>query len=648
MRHSFPAVGALVLAAGSAVAQDSAPLRLDEIIVGGGLTPIEAERYGRAVTVVTGQDLQERQIRHAAEALRALPGVAVSQSGGTGTFTQVRIRGAEGNHTLVLVDGVEVSNPASGEYDFANLLTDDIARIEVLRGPQSSVFGSNAIGGVINIITEGAAEPGFAGNAEAELGTQQSGGGRLSLRYGGERGQVSVSAARRVTDGYDISGSGGEDDGDANTTLNARGAFFVNDDITLGATLRYVHRTSDYDQSNWGAATIDDLVTDGDLETEVRDFFGSAFATIDAVEGRFRSEVTFYSGTMDTVDTDQGAATSDTTATRSRLAYRGTVALDGFDVDSSAQILSFLVEGKEETFRNNEPSLVFDSAMLDEQRRRLYGYVLEYRGSFLDDAFTLQATGRHDDNDGDFANTDTWSVGLSYLLPNATTRFHASAGTGVQNPTMYEQFGYNPGTWIGNPDLEPEESIGWDIGVEQRFLGDRAVVNATYFRSELTNEISSTYDPATGESTPYNEDGTSDRNGVEVSAEFAFDNGLTLGADFTWLDATDPDGAVEVRRPKNELGLRAYYRLPDDRTLLGADLRYVNGNWDFDYTTPSFGADRVELDDYTLVNVTAQHQLSDRLLLTARIDNLFDEQYQEILGYDAPGRTFYAGVAANF
>ena len=647
MKHALLAFGATLMAAAPAFAQDSEPFQLDEIIIGGGLTPIEAQRFGRAVTVVTGDDLKERQFRHAGDALRGLPGVAVSQSGGTGGVTTVRLRGTEANQTLVLIDGVEVSNPSTGAYDFANLLTDDIERIEILRGPQSSVFGSNAVGGVINIVTRNATEPGFSGTANLELGTQASGGGSLALRYANDISRLSFSAARRVTDGYDVSGDG-EDDGDDNTTLNAKGEVDLGENVTVGATLRQVHRESDYDTFNFGAATVEDLVTDGDLTTEVDDFFGSAFATADTFEGRFRHELSYSRGIMDSQDSDAGTPTSDTTSTRTRLAYRGSLALDGADVVSAGQVLSLLIEGKEETFQNNDADLVFDPAMLDEQTRKLYGYVLEYRGSFFDDALSLQATARHDDNDGYFADTDTWSVGLSYLLPNQTTRLHASAGTAVTDPTMYEQFGYNPGTWVGNPDLEPESSQGWDIGVEQRFLDDRVVVDVTYFESELTDEISSTYDYATGQSTPFNEDGTSDRHGIELSAEVDFNNGLTMGLDYTWLEATDPDGEVEVRRPQNELGLRAAYQFPNEKTQIGADLVYVSGTWDFDYTTPSFGVDRLELDDYTVVNLTAQHRVNDALTLTARVNNLFDEDYEEMLGYLAPPRTVYVGLNASF
>ncbi|SDK27725.1 vitamin B12 transporter [Aliiruegeria lutimaris] len=647
MKTSLLAFGATLLAAGSAFAQDSEPFQLDEIIVGAGLTPVEASRYGRAVSVVTAEDLEERQIRHVAQALRALPGVSVSPSGGPASSTVVRMRGTESNHSLVLVDGIDVSDPTTGAFDFGDMLADDIERIEVLRGPQSSIYGSNAIGGVINIVTRKATEPGFHGSANAELGTEQTAGGGMALRYSDERTRLSFSAARRVSEGYDVSGSDGERDGYAKTALNARGEFDLNDMAMIGFSLRHTENSSEYDAFNWGAASREDLVTDADYEADSTDTFGSVFATLDAWDGRFRSEITYSRGKLDSQDWLDGDATADYTTTRTRLSYRGSVSLDGAEVQSSAQVASLLIERKEETFENNDADLVYDDAMLGERSRELIGYVLEYRGSFLDDALTVQATGRYDDNDA-FEDASTWSLGLSYALPNGLTRLHASAGTGVQNPTMYEQFGYNPGMWIGNEALEPEKSRGWDVGIEQRFLNDALVVDLTYFRSEVTDEISTAYDVATGISTAYNEDGTSDRKGVELSADYTFGNGFTLGGDFTWLDATDPDGGIEVRRPERELALRASYLLPNDQTLLGADLRHVSGLWDFDYTTPSFGEDRVKLDDFTVVNVTAQHRFNDRVTLTARIDNLLDEEYEEIYGYAAPGRKFYAGLKASF
>ncbi|ODR95237.1 hypothetical protein AUC70_05950 [Methyloceanibacter stevinii] len=636
----------------SARAQDFEPFQLDAIIVGGGLTPIEAERYGRSVTVVESKDLQEQQIRHTSEGLRALPGVEVSQTGGVGGLTQVRIRGSEGNHTLVLIDGIKVADPTSGEYDFANMLSDGIERVEVLRGPQSSIFGSNAIGGVVNVITKTATEPGFHAYGEGELGSEESIGGNLSLNYANDYARLTVSGAQRNTDGYNFSGGPSDGaDGNAIGTLNARAEFDVNDDIVIGTTFRRIDRNSEYDQFNYGAATVADLVTDANLETDVTNNFASAYATMDAWNKRFRSEFFFGLADIDTIDIDNGAKTFDTTSTRQQLHYRGTVALDNADVESANHLVSTQIESEYETFKNNDAQLVYSPSQLQKESRQLYGYVLEYRGSFFDDNLTIQATGRHDEND-DFEDTDTWSVGLSYLLPNQTSRLHTSAGTAVQNPTFYEQFGYDPATFIGNPNLTPEESIGYDIGLEQRLWQDRVVLDVTYFHSDLTDEISTIYDPVTFASTPINEDGTSERQGLEVSAEMRLDNGIRLGVDYTYLDAHDPDGEIEVRRPRNEVGVRAFYQLPNDKTLIGAQLRAVADNFDFDYTAAGIvdpsNPERIQLKDYALLNLTAQHELLPNVTVTGRIDNLFDTGYSEVLGYAGRGRVFFAGLQGTF
>ncbi|MDA7949600.1 MAG: TonB-dependent receptor [Hyphomicrobiaceae bacterium] len=659
MNRSLVAFSATLLAAGCAFpqfagAQDTTPFQLGTIIVGGGLTPIEAERYGRSVTVVEAEDLERLQTRQAADALRALPGVEVNRTGGVGALTQVRIRGSEGNHTLVLVDGVKVGNPTSGEFDFANMLADDIDRIEVLRGPQSSIFGSNAIGGVINIITKNAEEPGFHVSGDGEVGSEDSKGGRLSLRYANDYARLTLSGAQRNTDGYNVSGGPNSGaDGNEIGTVNARAEFDLSSNITIGTTFRHTHRVTEFDQFNFAAPTVADLVTDADLQADVTNNFASAYATVDAWGGRFRSKFFLGLADIDSVNTNTNVKTFDTTSTRQQLSYRGTLALDGADVDNARHVVSALVESEYETFENNDANIVFSPTQLEKQSRQLYGYVLEYRGSFFNEALTVQATGRHDKND-DFEDTNTWSAGLSYLFPNETSRLHASAGTAVQNPTFFEQFGFDPGTFRGNPNLTPEESIGFDVGLEQRFMNDKAVIDVTYFQSELTNEISTVFDPSTGDLTPFNEDGESDRRGLEVSAEVHLNNALTLGVDYTYLHAKDPDGQTEVRRPKHEVGLRAFYRLPNNKTLLGANTRVIADNFDLDFTAASVGpfgalpARRVKLTDYAVVDLTAQHELVDGVALTGRIENLFDTAYSEVLGYAGRGRVFFAGLKGKF
>ncbi len=649
MRKLTLAAAAACLGAGAAQAQEwtDAPLQLDPIIVSGGLTPVPAQEFGRAVSVITADDLARSQTQYVADALRALPGVAVSRTGGVGGQTQVRIRGAEGNHTVVLIDGVEASAPENGEFDFGGLLTADIARIEVLRGPQSAVYGSNAIGGVISITTKEAETEGMSYDASAEAGTDGTVGGLLAARLLTDRANLSLSVAARDVGGYDISGTdGGEDDGDDNVTVNARGSFQATDALTLGGTLRYVDRTSDYDGFFFGAATPDELVYDADMEHLRSEFFGSAFATLDAFGGRMSNELRFNYSDMDDKNRTDGADTSNTTSGRTALRYLGTVAIDAETIAAANHTLSFGIERIEESFENNDASLVFDPSQMDKQSRELTSVIGEYRGVFFSD-LSVQANVRYDHND-DFDDVTTWSLAASYVMPNETTRLHASAGTGSQNPTLFEQFGFIPGQWVGNPDLKPESSRGWDLGVEQTFLEGRAVIDITWFQDRLTDEISSTFDPVTFESTPYNEDGTSDRQGVEFAGTWAATSALSLGLNYTWLDATDPDGAQEVRRPGQEIALLVDYAVPNGRTNLNLEVRRVIDNVDLDFTAPSFGAERVDLDDYTLVNVAAEHQLTDSVTLTGRIENLFDADYEELDGYATPGITAFIGLRSVF
>jgi vitamin B12 transporter len=637
------ALAAGLLPAAAARAQDV--IELAEIVAVGGLTPVLITDYGRAYAVVTAEEIEARQLAHVADALRALPGVSVNRAGAYGNLTQVRLRGAEGNHTLVLIDGVEVSAPENGEYDFSGLLAADIARIEVLRGPQSSLWGGNAIGGVISITTKGAEAEGLALEAGAEGGGDGTAAGDIALRGGDGRASWSLSAARRITGGFDASGdAGGDRDGDRNTTANLKGSYRLTDTITLGATLRRTERTGDYDDFVFGAADSAGLVVDAPLAHERDETFGSVFVTAESFGGRMQSELRLGFADQDDRNTDAGVRTTDTTGTRTTLRLQSTVALDAATIAEASQTLTGALEWKRETFRANDPALVFDPSQLIEQSRELKAVVLEYRGKA--GPVDLQLGLRHDDNDR-FEDATSWSLGLAWDLGGGA-RLHASAGTGVQNPTLYDQFGFIPGQFVGNPALEPEKSRGWDLGLTQELWGGRATVDVTYFEDRLTNEITTVFDPVTFEATPVNQAGTSRRKGLEVAADVALTDAVDLGLSYTYLDARDPDGTREARRPMHELGVDLGWRLPDGRTEVGAGVQHVAGLTDFDFTSASFGTAKIPLPDYTLVNLSVRHALNDRVELTGRIENLFDARYQEVDGYATQGLTAYVGLRSRW
>ncbi len=624
------------------------PVLLPEIVVSGGLTPIAAPSYGRAYSVVTAEDLERRQTVYVADALRALPGVSVNRSGGAGGITQVRIRGAEGSHTLVLIDGVEANATENGEYDFGGLLATDIERIEVLRGPQSSLYGSNAIGGVISITTKkGPAANGFDVGGGTEGGTDGTYAGDIFVRGRGTAGTFSVSVAGRHDGGYDISNDpNGSDDTARNLSVNASGSLFMTEWLTLGATVRHTDRENDYDGFLFGAPTAARLVYDEDDVHARQETAASLFADIRTFGGRMvhRADATWL--TADDQNFSDGIANADTTGDRLKLGWQSTLALDAATVDAADHLLTLAADYTYESYRNNDPAIVYDPSQLETQSRRLFGLVGEYRGSFFD-ALDLQLGVRHDFND-DFADATTWSAGVAYRLADYGTRFHASAGTGVQNPTLYEQFGFIPGEFVGNPDLKPEKSFGWDVGVEQLFWGDRAAVDVTWFQQNLKDEIFTAYPAPSYIGTPVNEDGESDRQGIEVTARVRPVDPLTMGLSYTWLDATDFDGSREIRRPQHEFGFDATYAFLGGRASVTLDGRVVLDNLDSDFRSPAFGTTKVTLDDYVVLNIAAQYQATENVQVYARVQNLLDADYEEQFGYPAQGVVAFAGVRARF
>ncbi|MEL6794857.1 MAG: TonB-dependent receptor plug domain-containing protein, partial [Pseudomonadota bacterium] len=369
-----------------------------DVVVSGGLTPIAADELGRANSVVTSEEIERRQIREVSEVLRALPGVAVSRSGGPGGLTQVRIRGSEANHVLVLIDGVEVASPQGGEYDFAGLLAADVARVEVLRGPQSALYGSNATAGVISITTKKGRRNSFAYGASVEGGTNESGDVSAFVRGGAEQYDVSLSVAARRDGGFDVSGDpGGEDDEDENITVNLRANGDIAADVRVGGTFRFTDRESDFDQFNFGAADSAGLVTDQNNFLQQREIFASLNAEFDGFGGSLRHgpKAQFTSVLSDNF-TD-GVNDSSTRGERLKLGYQGTVALDGAPIDAANHTLTLLGEFEHEEFENRDPALVFDPSQLGVQERDLFGFAAEYRGTFFD-RLDIQLSARHDFN----------------------------------------------------------------------------------------------------------------------------------------------------------------------------------------------------------------------------------------------------------
>ncbi|PIE15044.1 MAG: TonB-dependent receptor [Rhodobacterales bacterium] len=607
-----------------AFAQDAIPpagyADLGTIILSGGLSPVEAERYGRSASVITRRDIQERGLTTVQDALRAVPGVSVNGSGSS--FTQVRIRGGEANHTLILIDGVPAAG-GDGEYILTGLEVSNIERIEVLRGPQSVYYGSNASSGVVNIITQ-------RGASGRELrGTIEAGGGTTATAFlssRNDRGGLSLSLSHMDDRGYDYSGSDGERDGITRSTAILSGDYALNDDLKLGFTLRRSNEDYDYDSTSWAALVPSDYVVDDPTQTSERDeMTASVYAEYFMMDRRMSHRLA-YNVTDNEQSYNGGAPTE--TETRA-LNYRLSWAMDGRDVDGTDHLLNLLIDSSEDSSSSNP---IYN--------RESTSYALEYRGTFAE-RLNVQLGVRYDDNDV-FEDITVWNAAASYRFDNGI-RLHASAGTGSVNPSYFELYASAWG-YTGNPNLEPERNRSYDIGLEFPILGDRGTLDVTYFNEKLTDEITS-ISTGPGTFTYINQTGDSTREGVEITGKLAANDWLDVRMGYTYLEARNPDGSVEIRRPRHELSLGATMDAFKGRGSISADLRHVSGNYD----TQFFGAyPTLELPSFTTVDLSARYRLNDRVTLTGRVVNLFDTDATDVWGYATRPMTAYVGLEARF
>lgn len=614
-----------------------------------GVTGIPADKLGTSVSVVTGAELKARQVRTAADALRSLPGVSVSQQGGSQNQTVVRVRGAESNHTLVLIDGVEVNSPGTdGFFDFANILVDDIAQIEVLRGPQSGLYSSGALGGVINIITNRGKGP-LTFRARAEGGSFDTRDGMVGLSGGTDRAHASITLSGRRTNGFDLSDDGTEDDGGEFRTLSFTGGVLVFDHLKIDASLRSSRRDGDRDGTNGVRDGFS--VASEEASTFASDLWlGRLEATLDTFGGDWIHKVFINGSEQDIRDLDRGifsppgGLASRQVATVTKYGYLSTFRLD----TDAAPVRHFITGLVEHTREDFEQPLLTNEAF----ERTRDSIAAEIRGEYFN-ALTLTGNVRHDNNEG-FEDATTWRAAGSFQPVGSPFRLHASVGTGIKYPSFSEQFGVFTG-FVANPNLTPETSLGWDAGVEVTFLGGKGVIDVTYFNTNLENEIDFNFVPPVGACggvafcfIPFNRTGESKRDGIEVSGRLIIVDGLSVGAAYTYLDAREADGAEEVRRAPHSGRADLNYVFASGKGNFNLAAVYNGRMLDLAFSPITFTSQRVALDEYWLVTAAASYQVAPGVELYGRVENLLDQDYEEVFGYNSAGVAAYAGVRFTY
>ena len=631
MRISFLTLTALCAA--PALAQSGDPAEPDVVVTAsrsGDPTPVRD--LGASIILLSPQSLIERQTRNVADILRDVPGVAVNRTTG---LTQLRLRGSEANQTLVLIDGIEASDPFLSEFDFGSLAADENARIEVLRGQQSALYGSDAIGGVIHYITaSGGESPGFS--ARVEGGTQ--GTANALVRAAGVAGDVNYAATGTLltTDGEPDARGGRRDLASDTVSASVKLDWSPLPNFRLRAVGRFTDVERDFNNQSFtpGSPTFG-LVTDSPgVRSHNRNWSGLLRAELDMLEGRWTHAVTgqVTDARRDTFAFDD--RTSGSSGERLKGSYETALR---FDTGAVRHRLTFALDVERERFRNRDPSNFGFSGRRQIENAGLVGqYEL-----FVGDRGGISGSVRRDENSL-FANTTTYRVQGSYDVLEGT-RLHAAAGSGVKNPNLFELYGFIDGRFLGNADLKPEKSDGWEAGLEQQLFGDRLTIGATYFENVLSAEIYTDFPPPTFTPTSLNRTTKSRQHGFEAALAARIGAAWRIDASYTWLRARE-NGVSEVRRPKHIASLAATWTAPSDAGSLTLVARYNGRQLDQAFLDPSFVPNIVRLDDYALVNLNGRVKLDNRFELFGRVENLFDERYEDVFSFVNPGRSAVAGV----
>ena len=593
---------------------------------------------GSALSVITREEIERRETRYVADLLRSVPGFSVSHTGVAGSQTQVRVRGAEANHILVLIDGVRANDPATGdEFRWEYLSTGNIERIEIVRGPQSSLWGSDAVSAVVHIITRSDQDTSSA-RGYAEGGSFNTTNAGLNGVLVGDRWSLQGNIESLATDGSNISRSGNEKDGSDLTTADVTATFAASESLSFNAGLRAVDAYSQFDPVDF---FVTGLPTDGDVATDTQNIYANAGVTLRPQGSRVAHQFNVRYFESDNENSVDGVNDSSSASDRMTFAYQA-------DISLGDNILSLAME-REDTQFEQVGAVIFGDPN-QTQTMDITSAIAEYQ-SLSHDKLSWIISARADDN-SDFDNALNGRLSVAYQLSDVTT-LRSSIGTGQKNPTFIERFGYFPGQFIGNPSLKPERSLSYDIGFDQSLADGAVNLQVSLFKQDLTDEINGYVpDPVTFEVTARNMPGKSKRSGAELAMRWKLNNNLALGSHYTYTDSTSQDSlgldVREQRRPKHSGGLSLDFIATNERFSGSLNADYGGTRTDIFFPPWPQPSEIVTLGNYWLVDLAAQYRMTDSVVLFAKGSNLLDEDYEQVFGYQTPGRAGYFGLRVNF
>nr|WP_240049026.1 TonB-dependent receptor [Parerythrobacter lutipelagi] len=602
-----------------------------EITVTATGTRIEVEDTGQTVTVLGAQEIAQVQGADLTRVLQRTPGVTFARNGGVGSFTGVRVRGAEAEQLLTIIDGVRLSDPAApgGGFDYGNLLTGNLEKVELLRGSNSTVWGSDAIGGVLVATTKASSEL----SASAEYGARETVNLSASGGLSSDDGFIGLSGSYFTMDGFSAAANGTEADGFEQWAVNGQGRLYLSYALELFAQARYAEGQLEIDGFPFPAFTL----ADTEEYQDTRQLSAVAGATYDSGPLFLRASYSFADTARDNFNPAFGIAPGFTSDGRS----------DRLDVKGEWRPIGPLLINFGAEHEWLEYQTLFDAG----NDTRIFGAYTQLGIEF--GGLSAHVGGRIDDH-ARFGSATSFGADVSYEVAD-NVRLKASVGEGFKAPTLFQLF-----SDFGNETLQPEQSTSFDIGVHYRSRGLLDNAGATLFRRDSDNLIDfvSCFGVAGGICSgrpfgTYDNVGRTRAQGFELEAGKKLGDALQLRAAYAYIDTENRtsgsanEGNALARRPKHALTLSGDVEFDPGSEFtptLGAELRFVSDAFDN-------AANTVPIDDYVVIDIRATKPLlmldqdTQRTLdIFARVENVTDAQYQTAAGYASPGRGVFVGI----
>lgn len=616
----------------AASAQEEKVFVNDPIVITASRYETSVSKEGKDISIVTEEDIKRSGKKNLSDVLETVAGVTIVRSGTEGSLSKVYIRGSKSGNVMIMIDGVKVYDPTAlgNVYDISGIMTSNIERIEIVKGAMSSMYGAEASGGVINIITKKGA--GKKISVAAEAGSDKTFSESVSVSDSTEKSSFFFSGSHYRTDGISNAKESGssenfENDSYENITASGKMNSKITDNASVDFTMNYTDSKTDIDDGSF--EDDPNRIYTNKLFTSAGDFKHSPFSW-----WTYKAGISYMSFTREDVD----AADSVDTAESNAFTYDGSNSkIDFINIIKILDVNTLTLGADLLNEKGRNTSAYSASPSIFEEKSTLTKSVFLHDSISVFDMLYLNGGARVDDHEI-FGTHSTWDAAAAFIIPITGTKLKTSAGTGFRAPTLSELYGQ----YGGNPDLQPETSFIYDAGIYQELFNGIFSADLTYFRQQYEDTI--TWHSTGAYSGFYdNSDGDVKNRGFEAVAGFKPADFLKVLYSYTYIKYDSDDSQAAMKRPAHKHSASVTITPIEGLDITGSYL-YVDERKDIYFAPPLYNETAVKLDAYHKFDMNIRYSLNEMITFTFRGDNLTDEDYEETFGYSTKGRSFYGGA----